>query len=62
MGRKKNGMRLVKTSLVLREDAYQWLELQAKKAGISKSKFIQNACIPADMRVGEWKPKKGGNE
>lgn len=61
MGRKKNGMRLVKTSLTLREDAYQWLELQAKKAGISKSKFIQNACIPADMRVGEWTPK-GGKE
>ena len=59
MGRKKNGMRLVKTSLTLREDAYQWLEVQAKKAGISRSKFIQNACIPADMRVGEWKPKWG---
>lgn len=61
MGRKKNDVRLVKTSLALREDAFQWLDMQAKKAGISRSKFIQNACIPADMRVGDWKPK-GGNE
>ena len=61
MGRKKNEVRLVKTSIALREDAYKWLGVQAEKAGISKSKFIQNACIPADMRVGEWTPK-GGNE
>lgn len=45
-------------SLWLRAEQQEWLENEAKKAGLSRSKFIESKIFPPELQLMINRPKK----
>ena len=50
----KDGARF---SVYLRSNQLEWLDREAEKMGVSRSKFIELKCMPKDLQI--LKDKKG---
>lgn len=55
---KKEKIKGVVFSLWLRPEQKAWLENEAKKAGLSRSKFIETKIFPPELQLMINRPKK----
>lgn len=54
----KEKVKGVTFSLWLRAEQKEWLENEAKKAGLSRSKFIESKIFPPELQLLINRPKK----